>query len=148
MHKKLISHIGKGVTECVLELVEYADEEEKEIVNSQPKYELKEACTGVYLHKVGNLIDETVFVFHPVMENNEGNNRCIGFPSNFFEVNTSSVLKELRDDINEVGMVKLKCDKNTKPRCDWLIQFLVAYVCLADATKPKTDGGNSNEMAK
>ena len=49
-------------------------------------------------------------------------------------------LKELRDDINEVGMVKLKCDKNTKPRCDWLIQFLVAYVSLADATKPKAEG--------
>lgn len=144
MHKKLISHIGKGVTECVLDLVEYADEEEKEIVNSQPKYELKEASTGVYLHKVGTDIDKTVFVFHPVMENTEGNNRCIGFPSNFFLANTSPVLKELRDDINEVGMVKLKCDKNTKPKCDWLIQFLVAYVSLANATKqPKINGGET-----
>lgn len=127
MHKKLISDIDKGVTECLINVVEFVDDEEKEIITDQPKYELKEACNGIYLHKVGVDIDETVFI---EQKHREEGHKVNLFPKHFFEIYPDPVVKELFDDIKKFGGICFKCKQEAVVKSDWLVQFMIAILSL------------------
>jgi len=112
---------------AVLDIVGFEDKERLKLLKFHRKYEFKEACDGVYIHKTDTDIDSTVHVKHKVI-NDE--NKAFELDADFFNVNPDPLLKELYDDIKEHQAIDVGA---VHKRADWLIQFLVAYAHLINS---------------
>ncbi len=112
---------------AVLDIVGFEDKENLKLLKFHRKYEFKESCDGVYIHKTDTDIDSTVHVKHKVINED---NKAFNLGTNFFNENPDPLLKELYDDIKENQTINIGANHK---RADWLVQFLVAYIHLINS---------------